>query len=96
MDLAAHVEDRSRRGIAAAVSRLVRTGQLRPGDRLPTVRELAADLAVSPATVSGAWQALGAVGLVVSRGRSGTFVLPEPASWLPPRYRDLATGGAAT
>ncbi|HEX5334157.1 MAG TPA: aminotransferase class I/II-fold pyridoxal phosphate-dependent enzyme [Cellulomonas sp.] len=96
MDLAAHVEDRSRRGIAAAVSRLVRTGQLQPGDRLPTVRELAADLAVSPATVSGAWQALGAVGLVVSRGRAGTFVLPEPAGWLPPRYRDLATGGAAT
>jgi DNA-binding transcriptional MocR family regulator len=96
MDMAAHVEDRSPRGIAAAVSRLVRTGELRPGDRLPTVRELAADLAVSPATVSGAWQALGAVGLVVSRGRAGTFILPEPASWLPPRYRDLATGSAAT
>jgi DNA-binding transcriptional MocR family regulator len=96
MHLADHVEDRSPRGIAAAVARLVRTGDLRPGDRLPTVRELAADLAVSPATVSGAWQALGAVGLVVSRGRAGTFVLPEPASWLPPRYRDLATGSAAT
>lgn len=87
------VEDRSPRGIAAAVARLVRTGDLRAGDRLPTVREVAALLGVSPATVSGAWQALAAVGLVVARGRAGTFVLPEPAGWLPPRYRDM-TGGA--
>ena len=93
MDVAQHVEDRSPRGIAAAVSRLVRSGDLRPGDRLPTVRRLAAELGVSPATVSGAWQALAAVGLVASRGRAGTVVLPEPASWLPPRYRDLAAGG---
>lgn len=95
VDVAQHVEDRSPRGIAAAVSRLVRSGELRPGDRLPTVRRLAADLGVSPATVSGAWQALAAVGLVTSRGRAGTVVLPEPASWLPPRYRDLAAGGRA-
>jgi DNA-binding transcriptional MocR family regulator len=93
MDVAQHVEDRSPRGIAAAVSRLVRSGELQPGDRLPTVRRLAADLGVSPATVSGAWQALAAVGLVTSRGRAGTVVLPEPASWLPPRYRDMAAGG---
>lgn len=95
MDVAQHVEDRSPRGIAAAVSRLVRSGELRPGDRLPTVRRLAADLGVSPATVSGAWQALAAVGLVTSRGRAGTVVLPEPAAWLPPRYRDMAAGGRA-
>jgi DNA-binding transcriptional MocR family regulator len=95
MDVAQHVEDRSPRGIAAAVSRLVRSGELRPGDRLPTVRRLAADLGVSPATVSGAWQALAAVGLVTSRGRAGTVVLPEPAGWLPPRYRELAAGGRA-
>lgn len=95
MDVAQHVEDRSPRGIAAAVSRLVRSGELRPGDRLPTVRRLAADLGVSPATVSGAWQALAAVGLVTSRGRAGTVVLPEPAAWLPPRYREMAAGGRA-
>ncbi|WP_448629742.1 GntR family transcriptional regulator [Cellulomonas soli] len=86
------VEDRSPRGIAATVARLVRSGELRAGDRLPTVRDVAARLGVSPATVSGAWQALSAVGMVVSRGRAGTFVLPEPAGWLPPRYRDMTAG----
>ncbi|WP_124344091.1 aminotransferase class I/II-fold pyridoxal phosphate-dependent enzyme, partial [Cellulomonas algicola] len=95
MDLAAHVDDRSPRGIAAAVARLVHGGELVPGDRLPTVRALAVDLGVSPATVSGAFQALATVGLVASRGRAGTFVLPPPAAWLPPRYRDLAEGAPA-
>jgi len=64
MDLAAHVDDRSPRGIAATVARMVRNGELRPGDRLPTVRFLAAELGVSPATVSGAWQALSAVAVL--------------------------------
>jgi DNA-binding transcriptional MocR family regulator len=96
MDLATHVEERTPRGIAATVARLVRSGDLRPGDRLPTVREVAAALAVSPATVSGAYQALATVGVVASRGRAGTFVLPPAGGWLPPRYRDLAGGAPAT
>ncbi|WP_240674963.1 aminotransferase class I/II-fold pyridoxal phosphate-dependent enzyme [Cellulomonas endophytica] len=93
--LVAEAGDRSPRGIAAAVARLVGTGELRPGDRLPTVRDLAAGLGVSPATVSGAFSALATVGLVLSRGRAGTVVLPPPIGWLPPRYRELAAGGPA-
>ncbi|CAL8972773.1 Vitamin B6 salvage pathway transcriptional repressor PtsJ [Cellulomonas sp. T2.31MG-18] len=91
--LADLVVDRSPRGIAATVARMVHTGGLRPGDRLPTVRALAAELAVSPATVGSAWHALSVVGLVSSRGRAGTTVLPSPEDRVPPRYRDL-TGGA--
>ena len=83
------VEEPSPRGIAAAVSRLVRDGTLAAGSRLPTVRTLGATLGVSPATVSGAWRALAGVGLVVSRGRSGTVVLDTGSTWMPPRYRDL-------
>ena len=83
------VDDRSPRGIAGAFSRAIRAGTLAPGERLPTVRGVAADLGVSPATVSAAWQALRRTGLVVSRGRAGTFVRDEPPSWLSPRWRDL-------
>lgn len=83
------VQEPSPRGIAAALSRLVRDGTLAPGTRLPTVRTLGAALGVSPATVSGAWQALAGVGLVQSRGRSGTLVLDTGSAWMPPRYRDL-------
>ncbi|MCW2813623.1 MAG: GntR family transcriptional regulator, partial [Nocardioides sp.] len=72
------LEDRTPRGIAAALSRAVRSGELAPGDRLPTVRDVAAELGVSPATVSAAWSALRQAGLVVARGRAGTFVR-EPA-----------------
>ncbi|MCC2319350.1 aminotransferase class I/II-fold pyridoxal phosphate-dependent enzyme [Cellulomonas chengniuliangii] len=93
--LVAAVDDRSPRGIAATVSRLARNGELRPGDRLPTVRATAAALGVSPATVGSAWRALAAVGMVGARGRAGTFLLPSPTGWLPPRYRDMARGAAA-
>jgi DNA-binding transcriptional MocR family regulator len=71
---ATEIENRTPAGIAAGVGRLISSGRLAVGDRLPTVRELASELGVSPATVSQAWQALGSVGLIVSRGRNGTFV----------------------
>lgn len=88
--LARHFTDYSPRGIASTMARLMRSGELSPDDRLPTVRDLARVLGVSPGTVSAAWQALASVGLIVSRGRAGTYVLPEPAGWLPPRYREMA------
>ncbi len=83
------IEEPSPRGIAAGIARLITAGDLAPGDRLPTVRALAAELGVSPATVSHAWQTLAAAGLIVTRGRSGTTVRAAPREWLPLRYRDL-------
>ncbi len=90
--VALSIEERSPHGIATGIARLITTGDLAPGDRLPTVRELAAELGVSPATVSHAWQTLSSAGLITSRGRSGSFVRAEPREWLPRRYRGL--GGA--
>lgn len=86
------VSERTPKGIAAAVHRLIRDECLRPGDRLPTVREVAADLGVSPATVSEAWQALAGVGAIVSRGRAGSFVRAAVIPSRPVRY--LGVGGA--
>jgi DNA-binding transcriptional MocR family regulator len=83
------VTDRSARGIAAAVSRLVTDGSLSPGERLPTVRALARQLGVSPTTVSEAWQVLADAGAIDTRGRLGTFVLGPPGAPVPRRYRNI-------
>ncbi|HEU4421042.1 MAG TPA: aminotransferase class I/II-fold pyridoxal phosphate-dependent enzyme [Pilimelia sp.] len=78
------VGERSARGIAAAVSRLVSAGTLPAGARLPTVRSVARQLGISPTTVSEAWRSLALAGAIQTRGRSGTFVLPRAAT---PRAR---------
>ncbi|GIF20464.1 DNA-binding transcriptional MocR family regulator [Actinoplanes tereljensis] len=72
--IAGAVDDRSARGIAAAVGRLVSAGSLPAGTRLPTVRDVARELGVSPTTVSEAWRSLARAGAIQTRGRSGTFV----------------------
>lgn len=92
MDLAELVTDRTPAGIAATLARLIRSGEIAADERMPTVRDVAAQLRVSPGTVSGAWHALAEAGLVRTRGRAGTFVLSQRSTWLPPRYRDLAAG----
>src|SRR5688572_28032150 len=52
-------------------------GTLAPGQKLPSSRQLAADLGVSRITVTNAYAELEADGLVVSRTGSGTYVAPE-------------------
>ena len=49
-------------------------GQLKPGDRLPTVREMAAELLVNPNTVQKAYQELIRDGLIFSRKGMGNFI----------------------
>ena len=52
----------------------VDTGQLAPGDRLPTVRGLAAELGLAAGTVARAYRELEADGVVVTGRRAGTTV----------------------
>lgn len=59
------------------VQRAIRFGLLGPGDQLPTVREVAASVAVNPNTVLRAYRELDQRGLVVMRAGSGTFIAPE-------------------
>src|SRR5918998_5258120 len=49
-------------------------GGLRPGERLPTVRQLAGELAIAPNTIVKAYNELQRRGLVVSRPGVGTVV----------------------
>lgn len=87
------LESRSAAGLAAEIARLITDGTLVPGERLPTVRQMAADLGLSTGTVAATWRALAHAGVVTSRGRSGTFVRAERREWLSPRVRGMSTGG---
>jgi DNA-binding transcriptional regulator YhcF (GntR family) len=53
---------------------LIARGSLSEGDRLPTVRALAADLGLAVNTVARAYKELEAEGLVTTRRRAGTVV----------------------
>ena len=90
--VSAEITDRSARGIAAAVGRLISSGELPVGTRLPTVRDLSKELGVSPTTVSEAWQSLAAVGAIDARGRQGTFVRQPTGPATPRRYRRVTEG----
>lgn len=54
----------------------IAAGKLKPGDRLPPVRELARQLSINLHTVRSAYRRLEADGLVSTRQGSGTHVLP--------------------
>jgi len=60
--------------IAARVRVAVAAGELTPGDPLPSVRALARELRVNPATVVQAYRDLAADGFVEVRHGHGTFV----------------------
>ena len=60
--------------IAEQLREFVERGQLRPGDALPTVRQLATDLGVAPNTVARAYADLQDAGWLTSDGRRGTRV----------------------
>jgi DNA-binding transcriptional regulator YhcF (GntR family) len=84
--------DRITNALRQRVAVGLQRGGLRPGDRLPTTRELAADLEADPRVVAGAYRTLADEGLVEVRARAGVFVaalpgdtaLPgtPPAAWL--------------
>jgi GntR family transcriptional regulator len=65
------------------VRQAVRLGILRPGDQLPTVKEVVGSLAINPNTVLRAYRELDLEGLVEARRGVGTFIAGDVAS-LPP------------
>lgn len=60
--------------LRSQVSALVASGDLAPGTRLPPVRQTASALGLAANTVARAYRELEASGVVVTRGRQGTFV----------------------
>ena len=73
--------------------RLVGSGALKPGAAVPSVRDLARDLQVNPATVVRAYQRLVDAGLLAVKRGEGTFVADSiPAVPKAERSRALAEG----
>jgi len=66
------------RQIEEALRRLVASGALAPGAVVPSVREMATDLRVNPATVAKAYQRLADAGILAVRRGEGTFVATSP------------------
>ncbi|MFC7491073.1 MULTISPECIES: GntR family transcriptional regulator [unclassified Knoellia] len=62
--------------VRAQLAGLIARGALAEGDRLPTVRALAADLGIAVNTVARAYKELEAEGLVTTGRRAGTTVAP--------------------
>ena len=60
--------------IKEQVLHAISRGQLRAGDQLPTVREVAVDLEINPNTVNRAYADLEREGVLTSRRGRGTFV----------------------
>src|SRR5215472_3453657 len=74
------------------VKRALRLGMLRPGEQLPTVREVVAALAINPNTALKAYRELEREGLVVSRPGQGTFVLRALTAAPPANLAALRAG----
>ncbi|MHA6628067.1 aminotransferase-like domain-containing protein [Pseudonocardia sichuanensis] len=96
------LEHPTARDLAHAVGRAISDGVVAPGAKLPPIREVATQLALSPTTVSAGWALLTRAGTIRTDGRRGTTVVgrAEPRAG---RYRqalehetrfriDLSTG----
>ena len=89
---------------ADSIAQLIHSGTLRPGERLPSVREASRTRGISPSTVFEAYYLLEAQGLIHSRPRSGYYVsarLPQVAGQrqgepLPSQPRSDSTGVAVS
>lgn len=77
------------RQIADQIRRRVAAGVLAPGDQLPSVRELAAQLLVNPNTVAKVYRDLEREGLLDARQGQGTYVSANAAAMADSERRRL-------
>ena len=72
------------RGLRAAVA----TGRVRPGDQLPTVRQLAVELRINANTVARVYGELERAGVIETRRGVGSFITAAATRAHPPREHD--------
>lgn len=76
------------RQIRTQIVTAVATGELTPGDTLPSVRALAGDLGVNMHTVNKAYAVLRDEGYVAMRGRSGAVIADTARTMKAQQHRD--------
>ncbi len=64
--------------VAERIKHSIATGELSPGEQLPTVRRLARDLRVNFNTIARAYAQLNAVGIISTEQGRGTYVRERP------------------
>jgi GntR family transcriptional regulator len=69
------------RGVRAAIA----TGRLKPGDQLPTVRQMAVELRVNANTVARVYAELERSGMIETKRGVGSFISASPSRAHPPR-----------
>ncbi len=70
-----HIAGSTANAIAQSIERAIDAGRFIDGDRLPTIRDLAADLGVSPTTVNSAFTLLRLRGRIAGHRRGGSTVI---------------------
>lgn len=88
-EITGRLDEPTARGLASAISRAVREGALRVGDRLPPIRTVALELGLSPTTVSAAWALLARAGTIRTDGRRGTTIAERQRPGTPRYQRAL-------
>ncbi len=63
--------------IAERITKHILAGDFKPGEQIPTVRQLALEAAVNPNTVQHAFLELEDCGLIISKGTAGRFVTED-------------------
>jgi GntR family transcriptional regulator len=80
------------RGLRAAIA----TSRLRPGDQLPTVRQLAVELQINANTVARVYSELERAGVIATKRGVGSFINATPAQAQTPREHDRRLRAFAT
>lgn len=66
--------------IVEQVQTFLANGDLKPGDQLPTVRQLASELRVNFNTIARAYRMLDEAGLISTQQGRGTYLLDQPSA----------------